>query len=71
VLEHLLDIEASIDELNIILAENGQQVKRVPLFSRGFTHWDHKSRFEISFPLYFQKDINGGYDEIEFIFIKK
>jgi len=55
VLEHLHDPFRVMKELHRILKDNGKLVIRVPHFSRGFTHPDHKRGFDVSFPLYFNK----------------
>ena len=55
VLEHLdrpFEVMAEIKRV----ARNGAEISvRVPHFSRGFTHPDHKRGFDISFPLYFDE----------------
>ena len=38
----------------------------VPHFSRGFTHPEHKSGFDVTFPYYFRSDFLGGYQGVEF-----
>ena len=38
----------------------------VPHFSRGFTHPEHKSGFDVTFPYYFRADFLGGYQGVEF-----
>ena len=53
VLEHLSDPFAAMRELHRILAPNGVLKIRVPHFSRGFTHSDHKRGFDVAFPFYF------------------
>jgi SAM-dependent methyltransferase len=53
VLEHLQDPFATMTELHRILRPGGSLRVRVPHFSRGFTHPDHKRGFDVSFPLYF------------------
>ena len=64
ILEHLADIRQTLNEIERILANNGQVIIKVPHFSRGFTHWDHKHGFDVSFPLYFKKDISGGFQNL-------
>jgi SAM-dependent methyltransferase len=66
VLEHLPDPFVVMKEIHRI-AEPGAIVDiRVPHFSRGMTHAEHKSGFDITFPLYFQEDWEGGYTGCEF-----
>ena len=64
ILEHITDIRETLKEINRILLEGGQVIIKVPHFSRGFTHWDHKHGFDVSFPLYFQYEISGGFQDI-------
>ena len=61
ILEHLNDIRQTLNEIDRILINGGQVIIRVPHFSRGFTHWDHKHGFDVSFPLYLDDDISGGF----------
>lgn len=61
ILEHLENTYQVIQELNRILKPNGKLIIRVPHFSRGFTHWDHKRGFDITFPYYFSNTISGGF----------
>lgn len=63
-LEHLDDIRHTMSELYRILEPGGVLVIRVPHFSRGFTHWDHKRGFDISFPIYFDSSESGAFEEI-------
>src|SRR5690348_8696690 len=58
VLEHLGEIRAVMSELHRILRPGGILRIRVPHSSRGFTHWDHKRGFDVSFPMYFSTDIS-------------
>lgn len=53
VLEHLRDPFAFMRECHRLLAVGGELHVKVPHFSRGFTHPDHKRGFDVSFPLYF------------------
>jgi SAM-dependent methyltransferase len=53
VLEHLNDPFAFMRECHRLLAVGGELHIKVPHFSRGFTHPDHKRGFDVSFPLYF------------------
>lgn len=66
VLEHLPDTKKVMAELNRILRPDGTLIIRVPHFSRGYAHWEHKSGFDVTFPLYFDKTFIGGYTGIEF-----
>ena len=66
VLEHLSDVRPVLTELYRITKPGGTVRIRVPHFSRGFTHWDHKRGFDVSFPLYFRPDMSGGFDDIPF-----
>lgn len=66
VLEHLRDPFAAMAEFRRILAPGGRLTIRVPHFSRGFTHADHKRGFDVSFPLYFDPAFRGGYSGVAF-----
>ena len=55
VLEHLSDIKLVIYELDRILSKNGTLIIGVPHFSRGITHWDHESGFNIRFSSVFSR----------------
>jgi SAM-dependent methyltransferase len=61
VLEHLHQPFAAMSEFARILRPGGSLTVRVPHFSRGFTHADHKRGFDVSFPLYFNPAFRGGY----------
>jgi SAM-dependent methyltransferase len=65
VLEHLHDPFAVVRELHRILRPGGTLRIRVPHFSRGFTHADHKRGFDVSFPYYFDPSFRGGYSGTE------
>ena len=60
-LEHLSDPCRVMSEINRILKPGGTIHIRVPHFSRGFTHPEHKRGFDVTFPLYFNKNFVGGY----------
>jgi len=64
VLEHLSEPFAAMAEFARILRPGGRLTVRVPHFSRGFTHADHKRGFDVSFPLYFTPSFSGGYSGI-------
>lgn len=66
VLEHLGDVRAVMAEVHRLLEPGGELHLSVPHFSRGFTHWDHKRGFDVSFPLYFDPTFTGGYTGIHF-----
>lgn len=61
VLEHLNSPFEIMAELYRI-STNGATIRiRVPHFSRGFTHCDHKRGFDITFPYYFDPKFKPGY----------
>ena len=66
VLEHLNDPFRVMKEIHRITKPGGLVIIRVPHFSRGFTHPDHKRGFDFTFPYYFRKDFLGGYVGVEF-----
>jgi len=61
VLEHLADPFAVVAELSRILRPGGSLRIRVPHFTRGFTHADHKRGFDVTFPYYFDPAFTAGY----------
>ncbi len=61
VLEHTADPFATMRELARILKPGGTLTVRVPHFSRGFTHADHRRGFDVTFPRYFDPEFTGGY----------
>lgn len=60
-LEHLNNPLRAMKELYRISKKNGLIIIRVPHFSRGFTHPDHKRGFDVSFPYYFNPAFFAGY----------
>ena len=61
VVEHLHEPFQVMAELYRI-AQNGAEITiRVPHFSRGFTHADHKRGFDVTFPYYFDPKFRGGF----------
>ncbi len=64
VLEHLENPFAVMKELYRIAADNCRILIKVPHFSRGFTHPEHKRGFDITFPYYFKPDFPGGYQGV-------
>lgn len=56
VLEHLPDPLAAMREWHRLLKPGGQLLVKVPHFSRGFTHPDHRRGFDVSFPLFFNPE---------------
>lgn len=66
ILEHLDDPFAVMTELHRLLAIGGLLVIRVPHFSRGFTHAEHKRGFDVTFPYYFNPLFPGGYTGANF-----
>jgi len=64
VLEHLADPFKVMGELRRISAPGATIHIRVPHFSRGFTHADHKRGFDVTFPFYFNPKLPLGYQRI-------
>ncbi len=56
VLEHLDKPFEVLRELHRILKPGGVLCIRVPHFSRGFTHAEHTHGFDVTFPLYFDRN---------------
>lgn len=57
VLEHLTDPFAAMREWHRLLSPGGELHIRVPHFTRGFTHPDHRRGFDVSFPLFFDPEM--------------
>ncbi len=55
VLEHLYEPFMAMHEFHRILKNNGILKITVPHCSRGFSHPEHKSGFDVTFPFYFDK----------------
>lgn len=67
VLEHLDKPFAIMKELHRILKPGGRLEIKVPHFSRGFTHAEHAHGFDVTFPLYFNKNFTkSGYIGVDF-----
>jgi len=67
VLEHLDKPFIVMKELHRILKPGGKLIIRVPHFSRGFTHAEHSHGFDVTFPLYFNKNFTkSGFFGVEF-----
>ena len=66
VLEHLENPFTVMRELHRISVDNALLKIKVPHFSRGLTHAEHKRGFDVSFPLYFSPTFKGGYQGITF-----
>lgn len=64
VLEHLDDAFATMRELYRVAADGAIISIRVPHFSRGFSHPEHRRGFDVSFPLYFDPTFKGGYEGV-------
>lgn len=67
VLEHLSEPFRAMAELHRIARPGGIIHIRVPHFSRGLTHPEHKRGFDVSFPLYFDQNFVGGYTGVHFL----
>ncbi len=66
VLEHLGQVFAVMAELHRMLKPGGTLRLRVPHFSRGFSHPEHRRGFDATFPYYFDPSFPGGYCGTEF-----
>lgn len=63
-LEHLDDPFKVMKEIYRISKNDGIINIKVPHYSRGFTHAEHKRGFDVTFPYYFSPDFKGGYQGI-------
>ena len=61
VLEHLDDVFGTIVAVHRILEPGGRLEVRVPHFSRGITHPQHRHGFDVTFPEYVNPRFTGGY----------
>lgn len=66
VIEHLDRPFDIMKEIHRILKNNGMLKIKVPHFSRGFTHPDHRRGFDVSFPYYFRPFFKPGYVGVEY-----
>jgi SAM-dependent methyltransferase len=69
-LEHLSDPFRVMGELHRICVSGALIHIRVPHFSRGFTHADHKRGFDVTFPYYFDPKFLPGYQRIPLELVK-
>ncbi len=60
VLEHLDDVFGVMAAVHRLLTPGGRLEIRVPHFSRGITHPEHKHGFDVTFPEYVRPDFRGG-----------
>jgi SAM-dependent methyltransferase len=67
VIEHLPDVFATMAEIHRLLMPGGTLVLRVPHFSRGFSHPEHRRGFDATFPYYFDPNFPGGYTGTHFL----
>ena len=64
--DHVESDFAVMQEVHRIAKNGATVIIRVPHFSRGFTHAEHKAGFDVTFPYYYRKDFQGGYQGVEF-----
>jgi len=60
-LEHMDEPFQVMRELHRVACDGCVIRLRVPHFSRGFTHAQHRCGFDVTFPLYFDPSFQGGY----------
>jgi SAM-dependent methyltransferase len=71
VLEHLDRPFAVMKEMQRILKPGGRLHVKVPHFSRALTHAEHAHGFDVTFPLYFDKEyLRWGYFGVDFDLVK-
>ena len=68
VLEHLDNPFQVMKEIHQITKNGGKVVIRVPHFSRGFSHPEHKRGFDVTFPYYFDSTFPSGYQGVRYEF---
>lgn len=67
VLEHMDKVFLVMKEIHRILRPGGRLLLKVPHFSRGFTHAEHSHGFDVTFPLYFNRNFaKSGFFGVEF-----
>jgi SAM-dependent methyltransferase len=66
VIEHLPAVFSVMAEIHRILKRGGTVIIRVPHFSRGFSHPEHRRGFDATFPYYFDPKFPGGYTGVTF-----
>jgi len=66
ILEHLDNPFKVMREIHRFSKNGAGIIIRVPHFSRGFSHPEHRRGFDVSFPLYFDPNFLGGYENVQF-----
>lgn len=66
VLEHLGNAAGVMAECHRLLKSGGTLHLRVPHFSRGFSHPEHTTGFDVTYPYYYDPSFQGGYTGIPF-----